>query len=192
MSTAWKIVGIVVLVAAVIGAGLAGAQVASAQRAAASSQTGPNTTQVRPFGPMMGNFGGSRGPADGNRRGPRMGFGAGPMMGGVTGQYRSQMQAAMAQALGMTTQEFDQALAGGKTPWQIAQEKGISADDFRTKMTAAMAGILKQAVTDGALTQAQADAMLAQMKAGFGPGMMWGIGPNQNRGPQPGNDGDNQ
>jgi uncharacterized protein YidB (DUF937 family) len=114
------------------------------------------------------------------------------MMGGLMSQYRSQMQAATAQALGLTPQELDQAVAGGKTPAQIAQEKGISADDFRTKMADAMAGVLKQAVADGALTQAQADAMLAQMKAGVGPGLLWGIGPNENRGPRPGNDGNDQ
>jgi hypothetical protein len=166
MSTPVKIGLIAVLVAAVIGAGFLGSRVALAQRAAAQ----PATASGQPgfFGPMTGGFGGF-GPNG------RDGFGFGGMMGGGwMAAYSSQMHAAVASALGMTTDEFDKGLAAGKSPWQMAQEKGISASDFTTKMTDAMSQVLKQAVADGKLTQAQADAMLARMKQGVGPDMMFG------------------
>ena len=90
---------------------------------------------------------------------------------------RDLVHGATAEALGITTDELDKALAEGKSPAQIAQDKGISQTDFQTKLADALDKALQQAVKDGKLTQAQADALLAHIKTGRGPGMMWSAGP---------------
>ena len=126
------------------------------------------------FGPgMMGGYG-------------RMGGGSGPgWMGGGFGlmaEYRDLIHTQIAEALGLTLDELNAELAAGKTPFVIAQEKGIDFAKVQEAMQAAHAEALKQAVEDGKLTQEQADWMLArqaQMRAWqasgerpFGPGMM--------------------
>ncbi len=153
MKTAIKIVGLAVAAAVIVAGGLAfGIGVAEAQG---------------PAGPM--------GPAG---FGP--GQGQGGMMGGygLMAGYRDQMHAAIAKALGMSVDDFNAALASGKTAWQIAQEKGFSAEQFRAAMLQARSEVLAQAVKDGTLTQAQADAMLGHMKQGAGQGNGPGAGPH--------------
>ena len=112
---------------------------------------------------------------------------------GVMAEYRDQMHAKIAAALGMTADDFNAALAAGKTPFTIAQEKGIDFATVQPAMQAAHAEALKQAVAEGtakAVTQAQADTLRvlnhqAQMHAhhangvgqmGHGHGMMGGQG----------------
>jgi hypothetical protein len=152
MNTGLKIVGGVVVGVVLIAAGVfAGVVVARAQRPA---------TVLSPVGPV----------------GPGM-----MVPGGYAGQYNTQMQAAIASALGITTDELTKDLQAGQTPWQIAQAKGMTADQFNQAMVKAMGDVLAQAVKDGTLTQAQADAMLARMKQypgmGFGMGYGYGMGP---------------
>ena len=168
-----KIIGIAAVVGVVA---LVGAAIALAQP--------PSPTQIPGgFGPgMMGGYAGGGG------------YGRG-MMGGGFGfmaQYQSLVHAEIAEALGMSLDEFNAALAAGKTPYILAQEKGVDFAKVQTAMQTGMAEALKQAVKDGKITQAQADWMLArhaQMQAwhasgaqpggvgprgGFGPGMMGG------------------
>ena len=73
----------------------------------------------------------------------------------------------------------------GKTIAQIAEEKGISRTDLVAALETAHQTSLAQAVTDGALTQEQADSILTQMSGryewmldnmGSGTGMMGGRG----------------
>ena len=91
---------------------------------------------------------------------------------GILAEYSDLVHAPIAQALGLTLDEFEAAVASGKTAFQIAQEKGV---DFATVQAAMQAGreaALKQAVADGALTQEQADWMLShQMGMGRAGGM---------------------
>lgn len=181
MSTAVKIGIGVLVVAAAVAAGFGGAQVAAAQRAAitaAQSQVAPAPAPrgINPIQPGPG-----RGPMMGGRRDGR-GFGRGQALGGLVQKYRDQIHAATAQALGLSTQDLDKELASGKTLGQIAAEKNITPQDFRTKFAEAMADVLKQAVAAGDLTQAQADALLAHIKTGAWPGMMGGFGPHMGRG----------
>jgi hypothetical protein len=156
-----KYVKIFGIVAVIGGVALAGA-------AAAFAQSATPTSTPAPFGPggMMGGYGGG-------------------MMGGYSGlmsEYRDLMHAPIAEALGMTLDEFNAALAEGQTPYTLAQEKGVDTAKLQTAMQTGMADALKQAVKDGKLTQAQADQMLArhaQMQAwhaqsGNGRGMMGG------------------
>ncbi len=125
---------------------------------------------------------------------PAPGFGSGRMHGGLgfNADWRSQMQGAVAKALGMTLDELNAQLRAGKTIAQIAQEKKIDLTKLHEDVQTAHKALIQQAVKDGKLTQAQADAMLQHMDtmdkyfdasggtclglggAGFGRGMMGG------------------
>lgn len=94
---------------------------------------------------------------------PGSGPGGGPY-GGWMAQYRDEWHAALAELLGMSVQEFEEAMAQGKTPWQLAEERGIDLDEFREGMLDAFKKILAQAVADGVLTQEQANWMLEEME----------------------------
>lgn len=92
----------------------------------------------------------------------------------------------IAKALGMTPTELMTAMREGKTIAQLAQEKGVSTEAIVNALVAAEKERLDQAVADGRLTQAQADALLKVAKVmapsylegdgkfggRFGPGMM--------------------
>lgn len=104
---------------------------------------------------------------------PTGGFGPGSMMGGgrrgpmaggqgFMAEYQAVMHAKIAEALGLTADEFNAALAEGKTPYVIAQEKGIDFATVQAAMQAAHAEVLQQAVADGKLTQEQANWMLSR------------------------------
>jgi hypothetical protein len=80
---------------------------------------------------------------------------------GMFGAYRDDMQAALASALGMTADELKSALQSGKTIRQLMQENHVTAEQMRAAMDKAHEDILAQAVEDGVITQAQADAMEA-------------------------------
>ncbi len=64
--------------------------------------------------------------AAGMRPGMGMGHGAkNGLFGQGQGQGMGPMHAAMLEKLGMTQEELDAALESGKTPWEIAEEKGV-------------------------------------------------------------------
>ncbi len=103
---------------------------------------------------------------------------------------------ALAEKLGMTSDELTAQIKSGKTLAQIAQEKGVSTKDLAAVMETTMESALAQAVKDGKLTQAQADLMIQHMDgqyewmvtnmsagmlgtgsgSGTGPGGMMGTG----------------
>ncbi len=155
-----KVIGVAALIGIVAFVALAGAAVAFAQ----SGNPTPTPPPFGGYGPgMMGNGAGGRARLGGY---------------GFMAEYRDVIHAKIAEAL-----------AEGKTPYQIAQGKGIDFATVQAAMQAGMAEALKQAVADGKLTQAQADAMLshhAQMSAwhanggspmaGRGRGMMGPMG----------------
>ncbi len=93
---------------------------------------------------------------------------------GEYGPLHETMQAAIAAALGMTVEELEAAHEEGKTGWDIAQEQGLTEEEFSTLMSDARTAAFEQAVADGTITQEQADWMQSrwdEMKeAGFGPG----------------------
>jgi hypothetical protein len=102
------------------------------------------------------------------RRGPGM------MGDGAYGPMHEYMEDAIAEALDLSHEEFEQRLAAGETPWSIAEEKGFTAEEFANLMLEARNKALDAAVADGVLTQEQADWMKERMSAmwqnGFGPG----------------------
>lgn len=69
-----------------------------------------------------------------------------------------------AKALGMSTEELKQQVTAGKTLAEIAQDKGVSTEDLTNAMLARTKAALDKAVTDGKLTQTEADARLEQAK----------------------------
>jgi hypothetical protein len=85
-------------------------------------------------------------------------------------EYQDEMHAAIAEALGLSVEEFDAALDSGQTVWQIAEAQGVSVETLQDAMQAAHADVLAQAVADGTLTQEQADAILSNIGTGFATG----------------------
>lgn len=90
---------------------------------------------------------------------------------------------ALAEKLGLTSDELYAEVNSGKTIAQIAEAKGVSRADLIAALETAHQNSLAQAITDGALTQEQADSILAQMDGryewmldnmGAGYGMMGG------------------
>ncbi len=140
------------VLAAVLLAGLGVAGVAYAQ-----TQTPP----VPEDGYVPGMMGG---------RGGRGMMGGGGMMGanrlaqdGTTGPLHDLMVAAMAEAFGVTPEEIQAAHDGGNTMWDLAQEKGLTQEQFVEKMLQARTQALEQAVAAELITQEQADWMLTRM-----------------------------
>jgi hypothetical protein len=83
--------------------------------------------------------------------------------GGPGGRGRDLSTAAT--ALGVTENELRAALEGGKTLAQVAEAEGVDVDTLVAALTKAEKERIAQAVTDGRLTQAQADARLAELTA---------------------------
>lgn len=89
---------------------------------------------------------------------------------------------AVSKLLGLTSDEIYAERAAGKTLSQIANAKGVTDQQLIDAIVAGRQEVIAQAVKDGRLTQAQADWMLAKMKAiapyqisnPFGPGAMRG------------------
>ncbi len=85
------------------------------------------------------------------------------------------MVKAMADALGISTSDFEARRDAGKTAYQIALDLGISADKIPTLLSDARSKALDAAVADKAITQAQADWMKISRR-GMGHGNCDGTG----------------
>lgn len=98
----------------------------------------------------------------------------------------------IATALNMTEANLQSALQSGKTVAALATEKGVALQTIVDALLTEQKSRLQQAVTDGRLTQAQADARLAELQTqlptqlstaftpglrGGGRGMPGGFGP---------------
>jgi hypothetical protein len=107
-------------------------------------------------------------PTDGTGQMVR-GNGAGAGMG-VMAVDEADMHAAIAEALGMTLEDFEAALVEGKTPFTLALELGIDFADIQAAMSELHAEALEQATADGLITQERADFMLGR-QAGHSNGV---------------------
>lgn len=107
-----------------------------------------------------------------------------------------------AQALGMTADELHTALESGQTLAQIAQSKGVDVQKVIDAIVDDAKAHIQQEVTDGHLTQEQADAKIAELsqragdmvngKMPAGPPMGGGRGHGPHGGPgAPGGSADN-
>ncbi len=108
----------------------------------------------------------AQGPGGRNGHGPREGG------MGLMAVDPELMHARLADALDMSVEEFEAAIADGQTLYTLAQEKGVDFADLREVMEEAHADALAQAVADGRISQEQADWMLSRSpRAGaFGQG----------------------
>ena len=98
-------------------------------------------------------------------------FGRGP--GDGTGTLHEYMEKAMADAVGLSVDEFEKRHDAGETFYQIALAKGFTAEEIPTLMLNARNAALDAAAKDGVITQQQADWMKSR---GFGRGGMMGNG----------------
>jgi hypothetical protein len=71
----------------------------------------------------------------------------------------------VATLLGLTAEQIQAERQAGKSLAQIAQAQGVSTDKLVETILSAKKAALQQAVTDGKLTQAQADLMVERMTA---------------------------
>ena len=134
----------------------------------------------RGFGGMMGGYGTYTGTVSGG-----MAAMHGAMMG-ANGMHE-QAWTAVAAKLGMTYAELNTATQNGQTVAQLAQAKGVSLDELKDAVEAAIKASFADLVEQGVMTQEQADAMADHMddmpmfdfEQGFGPGqgrgMMQGV-----------------
>lgn len=90
------------------------------------------------------------------------------------GPMHEPMIAAMAEALNLTPEELEARHDAGETMWDIAQDLGLTQEQFQAAMIQARTEALSQAVADGTISQEQADWMLERMNrmgsGGYGPG----------------------
>jgi len=151
MKKNWKRIGVVAVVLALGGALVLGA-VAFAQgpgpQGIHTPGTGWMTPQegIGPFGRGMG-------------VGPGRGFG----IRGAWGGPENSLVAVAAEVLGLERAELVAELQDGKTIADVAEEQGVELDAIVEAFIAPKAEHLAELVTDGRLTQEEADEMLAQM-----------------------------
>lgn len=93
---------------------------------------------------------------------------------------RPYMQAAVADALGMSVDELQAAHAAGLNAWDLAQAQGISESEIRDLLFTARNEAISAAVNDGVITEEIADALrsrfLQMLENGVGNGTCDGSG----------------
>jgi hypothetical protein len=115
----------------------------------------------------------------------------GPGDGRGPGLGQPELEAA-AKVLGMTTDELNTALQGGKTLEQLATEKGVDlqtvTDAINTAHREEVRARIQQGVTDGTISQDKANWLLEGLDKGFldGPGFGFGFGGHHGGGFGPG------
>jgi hypothetical protein len=110
-----------------------------------------------------GGFGSGR--AQGHMSGAGPGVGRHGGMGGQMGGPQQSLVAIAAQQLGMNQADLVAQLQGGKTIAQVAGEKNVPLDTIVNAFVATRQARMAQAVANGRMTQAEADAMLATLRA---------------------------
>lgn len=145
---------VVVALVVVVGAGFAAAQ-------ALNMSPGTNNSVIiqeqssNPRQAMMANSSQGMMPFNGPHPGDR-GFG--------NGQGFIDMKTIVAEALGITVEELEAAHADGQRLPELVDELGLDLDTVQADIQAGLTTTINQAVTDGTITQEQADAMLARME----------------------------
>jgi hypothetical protein len=95
-------------------------------------------------------------------------------------------EALTAQVLGMSVDELQAARQDGKTMADLLEEKGMTQAEFEEALTTAKEAAIAQAVTDGVITQAQADAIQSNTGPMGGLGDFGRGGPGGRGGPRRG------
>jgi len=115
--------------------------------------------------------------------------GNGPMMQNGYGWMHEYVEQALAAKLGLTEEQVEDQLTAGRPMYQIALDNGIEQEDLAEFMSEVHKDAFAKAVSDGVMTQEQADWMLQRMQNrgnygtcpmnggnGFGRGMGNGMG----------------
>jgi hypothetical protein len=111
---------------------------------------------------------------NGCRRGNRGGGNQGGMMGGRDGLLRGYILSGFAEAFGLTVDDLQARLDAGETMFFVATSQGLTQEQFTQTIQTVRTTAVTQAVSDGVITQAQAERMLERMNQmaenGYGPG----------------------
>jgi hypothetical protein len=91
-----------------------------------------------------------------------------------TGTLHDYMEKALAEKLGVPLATIEAQFDAGKTLYQIALDNGITQADLPAFMLEVRTTAINAALSDGVITQAQADRMLQSGGRGMGQGMMRG------------------
>jgi hypothetical protein len=152
--TIFAIVMVAVIAVVLVSAGIVNAQSATPQIGVRSATPQPGVPGTG-YGMM-----GGRGARGGMNMGSGAGIGVnGNAAGTQMGFMHDGMIAAFAGQLGISVDDLNARLANGETMAQIAASKGLTTDQFSTLMINARSQAIDQEVTNGDLTQAQADWM---------------------------------
>lgn len=93
-------------------------------------------------------------------------------------------QALMAEALGLSVEELEQARQDGTRMRELIESSGLERDELRERLEAAREAAVVQAVADGVITQEQADLLDERgMRGRLGGGHGRFGGPRGHRGP---------
>jgi hypothetical protein len=119
---------------------------------------------------------------------PTQPYNPGTMMGGRGGYgpTHDYVEKALAEKLGLTETQVEDALASGITMYQLALDNGVAEADLTAFMTEVHTAAFAQAVADGVMTQEQADWMLQRMQGMFANGYGTGSCPMGGTAPQDG------
>ncbi|MBN1305209.1 MAG: hypothetical protein JXA13_12305 [Anaerolineales bacterium] len=85
-----------------------------------------------------------------------------------TGPLHEVMLETFAEAVGLSVEEVENLQASGQTLAQIARDQGFTDDEIRTLLDEAANKALTQAVTEGLITQNQAERMSSRQRPFFG------------------------
>ena len=112
----------------------------------------------------------------GGGMGPGGGFGPmGFAAGGEVGPMHEYMEAALADALGISLDEFETRREAGETAYEIALAEGFAADEIPALLRDARIKAWEAAAADGVITQQQLDWMKSR-PSGMGMGNCDGTG----------------
>lgn len=83
---------------------------------------------------------------------------------------RTEIQAMIAEDLGLTVEELKAKLDAGQKPKQIAESLGITPEQMKEKMLARATAEIQERVASGKITQEQADKLIERLKNHPHPG----------------------
>lgn len=106
------------------------------------------------------------------------------------GPLSEYMDAAIAEAFGITVEELQALEDAGQTLKDLAIEQNLTVEEFQAKTEAARTAAIDAALADGAITQEQADLMKERLADGPHGGMDDGFGPGGHGGGRGGGPGE--
>jgi hypothetical protein len=102
--------------------------------------------------------------------GPGMGWNGGPAGEGVLSQYETILDSSLAKVLNLSVEEVQAARDNGTTWPELASKQSVALADVQQSIVEAHQAMIDQALADGAITLAQAEAMKQHLEQGPGLG----------------------